>query len=204
MESKKRSRNNQRPSLQRGRGSTWNERKEEEKGGNKLPETKSDNTRDGLVGRGQGDFRMTERWKKVSKRRGREVEERRDTNKRVTRVARDAPSGYVKRLEGEGGTCGDDGRVAERGSWIRIQVGLPWSCLAASPRRRSVHVGAAGERIEGNLESSVAGMAHDWRGGGGKGAREVQGGRLSAAVGCRGAKTDRGVRSKESPLAEAA
>lgn len=103
MESKKRSRNNQRPSLQRGRGSTWNERKEEEKGGNKLPGTKSDNTRDGLVGRGQGDFRMTERWKKVSKRRGREVEERRDTNKRVTRVARDAPSGYVKRLEGEGG-----------------------------------------------------------------------------------------------------
>lgn len=51
-------------------------------GGNKLPGTTSDNTRDGLVGVGQGDFRMTERWKKVSKRRGREVEERKDNNKR--------------------------------------------------------------------------------------------------------------------------
>lgn len=123
------------------------------------------------------------------------------------------PSGYVKRLEG-GETCSDDGRVAERGSHRgegpltspgprlqSIQVGLPWSCLAAFPRRRSVHVGGAGERVEW---TSMAGMARDWWGRGEKGAGEVQGGRLSAAVGCRGAKTDRGVRSKESPLAEAA
>jgi len=46
------------------------------------------------------EFRWTERWKKGSKRRGmRGGRGRKDSNDEKERVTRDAPSGYVKRLE---------------------------------------------------------------------------------------------------------
>jgi len=80
-----------------------------------------------------------------------------------------------------------------------IQVGLPWSCLAAFPRCRSVHV-RRGRAGRGDPQSPRrAGMAHDWRWGEEKGAGGGEVEREREAVSRCWTQARRGVRREQRP-----